>query len=215
MKDVVYTWLGVKKFDNEKFLTPCDYNYDSLAYNSYFTKPGRYFKNTLWGSPVDENKYFTWRKWCEENSFRNNKFYKNFKLKEDAKILTIDSYISLYEFFKEYGLFDQKELKEIEEFCNLCKSFYTEKKYEKLSKYDKEYIEDGITNKLYDDIQDIIYSKEKIIKSWDEIYRRYDGMEVIHFDYNVVHTFFNTWDCDSICVWNKNKIILLEEGELC
>ena len=207
MKDVVYTWLGEKRFDNDKFLIPGECIYEYLGADSYFTKPGRCFKNTLWGSPVDENKYYTWRRWCGNNTFRKNKFYKNFKLKEDANILTIDSYKSIYEFFENYGTFDKMELKVIEKFCILCESFYNKKEYKKFGKN---------KNEILDDIKlDIIYSKEKIIKSWDEIYRRYDGMEVIHFDYNVVHTFFNTWDCDSICVWNKNKIILLEEGKLC
>ena len=207
MKDIIYTWVGEKIFDNEKFLVPCECINECLSANSYFTKPGRYFRNILWGSPVDENKYYTWRKWCKNKSIRNNKFYKNFKLKEDANILTIDSYKSLYEFFKNYGTFDKMELNVIEKFYILCESFYNNKDSKNLRRIRKEFLDD-----IY---LDIIFNKDKIIKSWDEIYRRYDGMEVIHFDYKVVHTFFNTWDADSICIWNKNKIILLEGGVLC
>ena len=41
-----------------------------------------------------------------------------------------------------------------------------------------------------------------------EIMKKYDGMELIHGDhYGELHYgVFNTWDCDSIVIWNPNII---------
>lgn len=215
MEERKYVWMSEDEFDMDKFKLPVEFRYDCMSAQNYFTKPSsRYCKKIFWGSMIDENKYLTWNNWCKDQEFRNNRYFMNFKLKDDVKILSLDSYMSIYEFFKEFSTLDENELISLKNFAVLCDSFYIKKEYSNLSKSEQLRIEETITETMYSDIQDIIYSKDTIMDSWKDIFEKYDGMEIIHFDYNFVHLFFDTWECDSICIWNKDKIILLEGGQL-
>ena len=49
---------------------------------------------------------------------------------------------------------------------------------------------------------------------YEKIYNEFDGMEIYHFDYRLVHCIFNTWDCDSICIWHKDCVYLLDGGKV-
>lgn len=215
MKERKYVWMSEDEFQPEKFYVPVEFKYEAMSAQNYFTKPsGKYCKNLFWGSFDDDDKYLTWDNWCKYQEFRNNRYFMNFKLKDDAKILSIDSYMSVYEFFKEFSTLDENELIQLKNFAVLCDRYYAKNEYSNLSKSEQLRIEETISEKMYSDIQDIIYSKDTIMNSWEEIFKKYDGIEVIHFDFNFVHLFFDTWDCDSICIWNKSKIVLLEGGKL-
>lgn len=57
------------------------------------------------------------------------------------------------------------------------------------------------------------YNKTDLLDGIDreKLYEEYDGMELFISDnYNTLHDgVFNSWDCDSICVWNPEVIIPL------
>ena len=46
------------------------------------------------------------------------------------------------------------------------------------------------------------------ILDFQKIAEEYDAMEVFHDNYTEIHysSIFNSWDCDSICIWNLSKI---------
>lgn len=73
-----------------------------------------------------------------------------------------------------------------------------------------------LTVRGLDDVKDYTsYIDERItlfkVLDFDRIMRRFDGMELIHEDrYSELHdSFFYTWDCDSIVIWNPQVLQLL------
>ena len=60
---------------------------------------------------------------------------------------------------------------------------------------------------VYDPIHHRDYRDEYML-NFDKIYKEYDAMEVFHDNYTEIHysSIFNSWDCDSICIWNLSKI---------
>ena len=74
----IYIHYGSSTFDNDKW-EPIE--------NENWIKP----HGGLWASKIDST--FGWKDWCERNNFELDQLKCNFtfKLKDDAKILTIDS----------------------------------------------------------------------------------------------------------------------------
>ena len=116
-----YVWHGAYPFDKKLFeerltkrgepFTDKDAAWKQFSiHNKGQLKPG--FVPMLWGSPnavSNRNKdYYTWKEWCIDKEFRRNpnenllEYYQNFKLKHDAKILKINSWESIIEFFEKY-----------------------------------------------------------------------------------------------------------------
>jgi len=50
---------------------------------------------------------------------------------------------------------------------------------------------------------------EEYHKNWDKIFSSYDGMYVAAGSSEILYYQFYGWDCDSICIFNKNIIIPL------
>ena len=99
--------------------------------------------------------------------------------------------------------------------CNLCKRYndiFSPDYKKNLSKVESERTSERILD-LLSKIESHIWDLESLdLVNWNKIMDQYDAMELHHFDYMVVHSLFNLWDCDSICIWNKDKVILLEGG---
>jgi len=210
-----YTWHGAYPFDKklfeetisnrgEPFKNSENARLQFTVYNKGYLKPKRI--SALWASPnavTNRNKdYYTWKEWCKDENFRRNpdenllEYYQNFKLKHNAKILKIDSWESIIEFFEKYteiseGLF--KILKD--EYSN----------YKRVTNY-------NISKLKFDFVHTEEFSELKV--DYEKIYDEFDGMEIYHFDYQLVHCIFNSWDCDSICVWHKDCIYLLDGGKV-
>lgn len=131
----------------------------------------------LWGSRT-EGTILNWKNWCIKENFYTEELEENFKftLKEDAKILLIDS------------------PKSLESNDNLIVD---------TGKYSR------MDNIKYYPRLNLYY-----------IMNNYDAIEVIHGKYysyfhdciksnSGYHGILYWWDCDSICVWNYDKIIEL------
>lgn len=78
-----YVHYGSNKFDMKKFR--------EIENIPEFAKP----KGGLWASRIDTE--YSWKEWCENNEFGLDKLKESFKfkLKEDAKILTIENHVQL------------------------------------------------------------------------------------------------------------------------
>lgn len=106
-----YIWYGKDKFDINK-LKKFELNANILV-SRYWDKPKEYYRysddttrlcypfDALWASPIDTS--LSWIDYCKRNKFNLDKFgyCQIFSLKNDAKILIIDSLDSLNKFFKE------------------------------------------------------------------------------------------------------------------
>ena len=182
-----YIWYGKDEFDIKK-LKKIEVN-DSMVISEYWDKPKEYkmsrgeskFLGCFWASPVDTN--YGWKDWCEDEQFNLDRFEcsQTFTLKETANICTIDSMESLKEFMK---------------------------KYTKYSDFDENH-----NNVLKDVTDDMDLNRWFTFGSfkfdWNKVLHDYDGMEISHdFNFNIMHNIFNTWDCDSICIWNPDIIEL-------
>jgi len=76
---MIFRHYGDKKFNIDKF--------KPIRNKYFFPKP----HGGLWACPVDSNH--SWKQWCEGNNFNieHLKDYFNFTLKDNARILVIDS----------------------------------------------------------------------------------------------------------------------------
>ena len=218
-----YIWYGKDKFDKSLFekllcnrgepFTDKDSAWKQFSiYNKGWLKPRCI--PMIWGSPTDihEKDFYTWKDFCEENNFHVGKFkdygsneepingfqyYQKFKLTNDAKILKINSWESIIEFFEKYTKIQKEHLKILTDEYDHYKAHGTYR----------------INRLMYDFIFSDIYTYDEIEINYEKIYEEFDGMEVYHFDFNLVHAIFNLCDCDSICVWHKNKIEFLDGGK--
>ena len=135
----------------------------------------------LWASPIGE-EYFTWKDWCEENEFHLDRLNKSFtfELRDPSKIFTI-------------------------------------KEPEDILKLDK-------LGLLY---KDDTRTFDNYYMDWNKIIKLYDGVQLIHGDYyGFFHDviwfnfdqnqtklkkyagMFNSWDVDSIIIWNESQIVI-------
>ena len=80
----MYIHYGHDQFDKNKF--------EPIKNRPEITKP----KGGLWASREDSNS--GWRNWCENNEYKidTNKYFK-FRLKDNAKILTLTDKAQLYD----------------------------------------------------------------------------------------------------------------------
>jgi hypothetical protein len=209
-----YIWYGAHPFDknlfeerlsnrDEPFKNSENVRRQFTIYDKGYLKPKCI--SALWGSPNVVNsknkKYYTWKDWCIKNEFRRNpnenllKYYQNFKLKQDAKILKINSWESIIEFFEKYTEISESLFKVLKDEYNI---------YKLIANY-------NISKLILDFALTEEFSELKV--DYEKIYNEFDGMEIYHFDYQLVHCIFSTWDCDSICVWHKDCIYLLDGGK--
>lgn len=51
---------------------------------------------------------------------------------------------------------------------------------------------------------------------WEYVIANYDGVELIHGRcYGILHdSYFYSWDCDSLCIWNENAVKFLDKEQL-
>lgn len=180
-----YIWYGKDKFDINK-LKKIKVN-KSMVIPEYSDKPTEYknqygeenYLGCFWASPVNTN--YSWKDWCEEEQFNLDKFkqFQTFTLKETANICTIDSMESLKEFMKKYTKY----------------RYFDENNNQILKDFTDEYLDRWLWRRF--------------IFDWNKVLHDYDGMEISHdFNFNLMHNIFNTWDCDSICIWNPDIIEL-------
>lgn len=217
-----YIWYGKDRFDKSLFekslcnrgepFTDKDGVWKQFSiYNKGWLKP-RYIP-MIWGSPTDipTKDFYTWKEWCEDNDFRVGRYnpidadekpingfqyYQKFKLTSDAKILKINSWESIIEFFEKYTNIQKEHLKILKDEYN----FYKTNAIYRINKI------------RFDFVFSDFYRYDEIEINYEKICEEFDGMEVYHFDLNLVHTIFNLWDCDSICIWHKDKIEFLDGG---
>ena len=150
--------------------------------------PKRYIetkiKGGLWGSPIEEEDetYFTWKDWCksEDWELRPNSFKYNQVFEVDeSKIYTVEDNVTLAALFSCYGKCPYGD--NLQDICNNILL---------LSEDDDDYIPFGM----------VAIDYEKLIKD-------YSGLKVIHGDWrSTIHGYMNTWDCDSIVVWDKDIV---------
>ena len=142
--------------------------------------------------------YFSWADWVKCNEY-NDDFYldKNnrhlFILKPDAKILTLSGEnikLPHNDTRSIFGYSNEKELKRIMNNLTKDRNAFLKNKEHEIDRFE-------------------FYSLD-----WDYIFSTYDGIELIHGTvYSTLHfTSFNSWDCDSICIWNKDVVTILNEG---
>lgn len=207
-----YIWYGAHPFDkklfeerlsnrDEPFKNSENVRRQFTIYNKGYLKPKCI--SALWGSPnvVNDKKYYTWKEWCKDKEFRRNpdenllEYYQKFKLNHDAKILKIDSWESIIEFFEKYTEIPESLFK-------ILKTEYSN--YKRVANY-------NISKLRLDFALTEEFSELKV--DYEKIYNEFDGMEIYHFDYQLVHCIFSSWDCDSICIWHKDCIYLLDGGK--
>ena len=209
-----YIWYGAHPFDkklfeerlsnrDEPFKNSENVRRQFTIYNKGYLKPKCI--SALWGSPnvVNNNdkKYYTWKEWCNDNGYIRYpdenllEYYQKFKLNHDAKILKIDSWESIIEFFEKYTEIPESLFKILKTEYNI---------YKLIANY-------NISKLRLDFALTEEFSELKV--DYEKIYNEFDGMEIYHFDYELVHCIFNSWDCDSICIWHKDCINLLDGGK--
>ena len=210
-----YIWYGAYPFDKnlfeerlsereEPFKNLEDVRRQFTIYNKGYLKPKCI--SALWGSPdavSNRNKdYYTWKEWCKDNNFKRNsdenllEYYQKFKVKRDAKILKINSWKSIIDFFEKYTDISKSLFK-------ILKNEYSN--YKRVTNY-------NISKLKLDFALTEEFSELKV--DYEKIYNEFDGMEIYHFDYQLVHCIFNTWDCDSICIWHKDCVYFLDGGKV-
>ena len=142
------------------------FNYNKLKNQDRNLVP-LYKPSGLWGSPIPDIKnihdFYTWKMWLENEGYEEDtpgvfgsKYWFDFGIKEEAKILTIT------------------RINDIDKYKKYVNEYYA-----------------TMDNTIYDD---------------------YDGIFLYHGkDYFHIHmdTVFNSWDVDSIVVWNPDMIIEL------
>lgn len=134
----------------------------------------------LWASPVDSN--YGWKDFCISNDFRVESLdtYFTFKIKKDAKILKVKSHNDVAKYLTYYPYSDNKYRKPL--------------------------------NKLtLNDFSLINYRNYMI--DFEKIYQKYDGMELYMTEnYSEFYNsyLFNSYDVDSLIIWNLDKIIPIE-----
>lgn len=183
-----YIWYGKDEFSMDK-IKPIDVE---LTKRLKFLKPKG---GGVWASPTRTT--MSWKKWCEEEMFALDKFkYKQrFKLSEDARILTITAPTEFIRFMDKYT--EQRKYSS-ETFVKI-----------KLKNDIQAYTYDKGKLK-FDLLLDIAYHCNNLELNIEKLLADYDGMEVRHGQqYSLMHTLLDTWDCDSICVWNKDVINLI------
>lgn len=192
-----YIWYGKDKFDINK-LKKFELN-DNILVSQHWDKPKEYYRysddtarlcypfDALWASPIDTS--LSWVDYCKRNKFNLDKFgyCQIFSLKNDAKILIIDSLDSLNKFLKKYA--------------------------KKVQYSDSDVSRE---EKLIDVTEDIDVHQWVSCGlyrfNWNAIINDYDCMEISHdFNFNLMHRLFYTWDCDSIVIWNPKIISLCHE----
>ena len=210
-----YIWYGPHPFDKnlfeellskrgEPFKNSENVRRQFTIYNKGYLKPKCI--SALWGSPNAvsnrEKDYYTWKEWCIDNKFRRNtnenllEYYQKFKVKQGAKILKINSWESIIEFFEKYTDISESLFK-------ILKDEYSNYKRVTIYNISKLELDFALTEE---------FSELKV--DYEKIYNEFDGMEIYHFDYQLVHCIFNTWDCDSICIWHKDYVYLLDGGKV-
>ena len=139
--------------------------------------------------------YYTWEAWCKDNDFDLKKYMGDdhkhyFELKDDAKILFINGNAVDFK-----GI--DADLTE-EDFTNIIGEDYDVISYSHPNIHNRDY------NPTY------AFSLD-----WDYVIKNYDGVELIHGNiYTILrYSGFYSWDCDSIVIWNPNKVILNKRKE--
>lgn len=164
----------------------------------------------LWGSRYTNlpKESFTWREWVEQEDFRTDLYLdKNnthlFELTDDAKILTINGNIS-HNKLEKHGVSSSVifGLEHIPE--SIIDEIFSDKQV--LIKYND--------SRIYDESFDQSYGShhyDELDLNWEYVVNNYDGVELLNgICYNMFrYRGFYTWDCDSIVVWNADKIIIL------
>ena len=152
--------------------------------------------NGWWGSPVDA--YYGWKEWCFDNDYELDTYQFDkpiyWHLQEGSKVLTI-SHTEAYEFNQSNALLPYIDIKGIDN-----------------------------TNDITSKIKAITNSKEYGIGTYDSIKINFTrikedgiaGVELLdacigHFFDNPVETMFNSWDCESIVILDKDTIVIESE----
>jgi hypothetical protein len=189
MKDVEYVHYGSTTFDPKLV--------GLIDLPRPVNKPDR----GLWASPCDDSKFYTWKDFCiESDMFRcDDDLCFKFKVRDDAKIITIDKPSA----FKKYV--DNKVLTLDNPLCDcgLRSLSFPESIYEKYDGIELihgeyyAYFHDIFLYGAFHRITDAILLTESDDKLVDKFYQKTSGV-------------FNSWDCDSICIWNPDMIEIIK-----
>lgn len=185
-----YIWYGEKPFNFDEIQSIYDKN--GKPYASRMLKP----RKGLWGSPDDPSAY-TWKDWCKSEDFRYPKAFKyhqKFHLKNGARVAYLNTKASVFKFVSLY--FEPYVSEVIKTACD-----DTSSKYELLKMIDNP--------NSYWDFFELSLASEGFGICMERLVKDYDAIEINHkHNWGLIHGIFNTWDCDSICVINKNVIEL-------
>lgn len=185
-----YIWYGSHPFDMDKVESVYDSN--GKPYASRLLKP----RKGLWGSPVDCTR--SWKAWCESEDFHypeGFRYRQMFNLKDGARVCYLNSKASVFKFV---AMYFEPMVSEI------MKTAITDAS----SKYDLlKMLDDPKENWDYVDLS---FAADGFGICMPRFLKDYDAMEVSHkHHWQLIHGVFNTWDCDSICVMNKDVIELM------
>lgn len=184
-----YIWYGSKPFDFNEIQSAYDEN--GKPYASRLLKP----RKGLWGSPIDLISY-TWKNWCKSEDFHYPEAFKysqKFHLKDEARLCYLNRKDSVFKFVALY----------FEPISEVFETVYDGNN----SKYDLLKMIDNPNSKW--DYCDLALATGGFTICMQRLLKDYDAIEVSHDrNWKLIHGVFNTWDCDSICVMNKDVIEL-------
>ena len=186
-----YITYGFNHFDPDKF---------EISKNDIIENVGNKPKYAWWGSPVDAQ--YGWKDWCESERFgilansAHNIDYVKWTLKKDTKILYIKDYSDLLNIpiKKEYfGPYLNIKI----DFNNLRNSGYSGMEL--------------CMDKYY--FGHLWNTPESAVKEVVEVLgvKNKTDLEKMLKLLTYVEEGLNTWDCDSICIWDKDVIDIIEE----
>ena len=179
-----YISYGFSKFDRQRF----ENEIDTAILNKKSDKPA----NGWWGSPIDAN--YGWKDWCYSEDFGDcaNGTYKvdyiKWKLK-DAKIYHIQNFENLAKI----------PIRKVSNYLP-----YLRIDFDKMKSQGYDGIELCLDNYY---LGHTFASPEFILEKEPNL--TFKEAEIA----SEIERLINTWDCDSICVWNSKVIDVIEEKE--
>jgi hypothetical protein len=152
-------------------------------------------RGCLWASSYEldnEGLRSDWERLCDWEDFRSyhkNQYFK-FKLIPEAKVLVVDSKNDYLNIDEKYfvGPNDSATSMSIDDLCYNYHHMLT------------------IFNKKYLDF-------EKISKHYDAFYLTKKAANELHFCFDIEEKDFNSWDVESLCVFNNKCFEVTEFGE--
>ena len=179
-----YISYGFSKFDRQRF----ENEIDNAILNERIDKPA----NGWWGSSIDAN--YGWKEWCYSEDFGDcaNGTYKvdyiKWKLK-DAKIYHIQN-------FEDLAKIPVRKVSNYSPYLRIDFDKMKSQGYDGIELC----LDDYYLGHTFASVDYILENEPNLTKEQAK-----QAMEI--------EELINTWDCDSICVWNSKVIDVIEEKE--